>query len=80
MRIIMWFLSLLIFSWCYSMLISCIINYKKRPETKISIIFYAIIVGILYAIAYYYISKYYNDILVCSIVALILSILSLKKE
>lgn len=80
MRIIIWFLSLLIFSWCYSILISCIINYKKKPETKISIMIYAIIIGILYAISYYFISNYYSNIIVCSIIALVLSFFNSKKE
>lgn len=80
MKIIIWFLSLLVFSWCYSTLISCIINYKKRPGIKLSIIVYAIIIGTLYAIAYYFVSKYYNDIFICSVIALILSFLNSKKQ
>lgn len=80
MNIIVWFLSLIIFSWCYSTLLTCVINFKNRPELKISIIVYSIITGFLYAIAYYIIPKYFNDILTCSIISLILSSITVKKQ
>ena len=78
MQNIIWFLSLVIFSWCYSTWILCFLNIKSVPKFKLSLILYSIILVILYLISYFFISKYFNDIVGCSIIALVLSLFTTK--
>lgn len=78
-NIIIWFFSLVIFSWCYSTLIMCLIFMKKVPKLKISLLIYLIILIILYTVSYFVLSNYFNDILICSLIAFILALIVPKK-
>lgn len=79
MMIIVWILSLIIFSWCYSTLFMCIKNVNSA--LKLSVLIYIIIIACLYLITYYWIpSKYFNDIIICSIISAILGFITSKKE
>jgi len=78
MKIIVWFLSLLIFSWCYSTFFSCLFNLKLAKIIKISLFLYLGIISALYLISYFFIHKYFNDILICSIISAILSFFTAK--
>lgn len=80
MEIIIWFLSLIIFSWCYSTLFNCIVNIRSVPVAKISLLIYTIIIIGLYLISYFVLRKYFNDILICSIIAGVLGFLTAKKQ
>lgn len=80
MQVIIWFLSLLIFSWCYSTLFSCLFTLKTIPVAKISTLVYLGILIALYTIAYFLINIYFNDILICSIIAGILGFITAKKR
>lgn len=79
MQIIIWLLSLIIFSWCYSTWILCILTIKLVPKVKASLILYTIILAILYLISYFFINRYFNDIIICSVIAFILSLVTPKK-
>ncbi len=79
MQIIIWLLSLIIFGWCYSTWILCILTIKLVPKVKASLILYTIILAILYLISYFFINRYFNDIVICSIIAFILSLVTPKK-
>lgn len=79
MIIIVWFLSLIVFSWCYSTLFTCLKNIKFAPKS--SIVLYIVIIIALYLVTYYWIpNKYFNDIIICSIISAILSFLTTKNE
>ncbi len=78
-KIFVWLISLIGFSWCYSTVIMCILFMKQVPTAKVSLIVYTIILIALYIISYFALSKYFNDILICSIIALILSFITPKK-
>lgn len=79
MQIIIWLLSLIIFGWCYSTLILCTLTVKVVPKVKASLILYSIILVLLYLISYFLISKYFSDIVICSVIALILSLVMPKR-
>ena len=79
MQIIIWFISLLIFAWCYSTFFNCLINIKTIPVAKISIIVYMIIIVSLYLISFFFIEKYFTDILICSIIVGVLGFITSLK-
>lgn len=79
MQIIIWLLSLIIFGWCYSTWILCILTIKLVPKVKTSLVLYSIILVLLYLISYFLISKYFSDIVICSVIALILSLIMPKR-
>ena len=79
MEIIIWLLSLIIFSWCYSTLFNCLFNLSIAPTMKISAVIYLAIIAGLYAIAYYFLNQYLTDILVCSGIAGVLSLFAARK-
>lgn len=80
MQIIIWFISLLIFAWCYSTFFNCLINIKTVPVARISILVYAVIIIGLYLISFFFIEKYFNDILICSIIAGVLGFITTQKN
>ncbi len=80
MEIIIWILSLIIFSWCYSTIFACLFNLKVAPNIKISLIIYLIILVILYVIAYFLLNKYFISILICSGIAGLLGLLTARKQ
>ena len=78
-NIIVWIISLIVFSWCFSNIILCLIFFKTQPQLKISLIIYLIITILLYIVSYYLISKYFADIVICSIIAFILAFITPKR-
>lgn len=78
-KIIVWLISLVIFSWCYSTLIMCLLFIKQIPNLKISLLIYAIIIAALYIFSYFVLSNYFKDILICSFIALFLSFITPKR-
>lgn len=79
MVILIWFVSLIIFSWCYSTLFNCVINIKNNPGIKISLLLYLFIIIVLYLIAYFFLNKYFNYIIFSSLISLFLGLSSIKK-
>lgn len=79
-NIIIWIISLLIFSWCYSTLFMCIFNFSKSPSIKISFLIYIFILTILYLLSYYFLNNYFKSIFICSMISAILSLLTAKRE
>ena len=80
MNIIIWLISFIVFTWCYSTIFNCLINLRYNKVLKISLIVYITILCGLYAISYFLLSKYFNEILICSIISGVLGILTIKKE
>ncbi len=78
MIIIIWFLSLLIFSWCYSTLLTCL--YNKKLVNPINKYIYIIIIVTLYLFSYAWLDAYFYDILICSLIAFALALLIVKKN
>ena len=78
-NILVWIISVLLFSWCYSTIIMCLLFVKKIPNLKISLFIYLLITIGLYLISYFALSSYFKDIVICSIIALILSFITPKK-
>ena len=79
MQIIIWFISLLIFAWCYSTFFNCLINIKTAPVAKISILVYMVIIVALYLISFFFLENYFTDILICSIIAGALGLITAVK-
>ena len=77
-KVLIWLASLIIFAWCYSTIFTCLMTLKQIATSKISLIIYLLITIILYLISYYFINLYFNDILICSIIAFILSFITPK--
>ena len=77
--IILCILSLIVFSWCYSTIFICLMTLKTVKVSKASLILYLFIVITLYLLSYFLLSKYFNQILISSIIALILSFITPKR-
>ena len=78
-NIIIWIISLIVFSWCFSNIILSLIFFKTVPQLKISLIIYLIITILLYIISYCLLSKYFTDIVICSIIAFIIALVTPKR-
>lgn len=78
-NIIIWIISLIVFSWCFSNIFLCIIFLKTQPQLKISLITYLIITILLYIASYYLLSKYFTEIVICSAIAFVLAFITPKK-
>lgn len=71
------FLSLIVFSWIYSTVFNCLLNLNKH--TIISLLIYLIIAVIVYILSYNFLFEYFKTIIVCSVIAGLLSMFTAKK-
>ncbi len=78
-KIVVWIISLILFSWCYSTIIMCLLFMKKIPTLKISLLIYVLITIALYGVSYFLLPNYFKSILICSLIALFLSFVTPKK-
>lgn len=79
-NVVIWLFSLIIFSWCFSTIILCLISLKSRPRLIISLLIYLIITALLYIASYYLLSKYFKQIVICSIISFILALITPKRD
>ena len=78
-KFIIWFISLIIFSWCYSTIILSLLFINKAPHMKISLLIYIIITIGLYLLSYFFLRDYLIDIIICSVIAFAIALITPNK-